>query len=374
MKSFDCTMLGGGVIGLGIAYEMARRGYRVCVVDARRMGQQTSWAAAGILPAPALEDSPHLDPLDKLHALSRRLLPAWLAAIESESRLAIERNTSGGIHLATRPWERASLATSVVEWKATGVRVEAMTLSDLSRREAALGMAIDRGRILAAYYLPDEWSLRPPRYLRALQAACRARGVEMLEHAALSHWARDGDGWRFEFPETTLRSRQFCIAAGAWSGRLGHALGLPLHVEPMRGQAVLYRAEPGRLRCVLNEGPNYIVPRLDGRLYVGSTVEDTGFVETTTADGLRGIQQFACSLLPELERATVEATWAGLRPASGDGWPFLGAVPHLPGGFVATGHFRAGIALSPATAQLLADVMEGQPPALDLRPFSVTRK
>ncbi len=190
----------------------------------------------------------------------------------------------------------------------------------------------------------------------------------------MSRWDRDNDGWRFEFTDITIRARQFCLAAGAWSGLLGHDLGLPLHVEPRRGQAVLYRAPPGWLHCILNEGPNYIVPRRDGRLYVGSTVEDTGFVETTTEDGLRGVQRFARSLLPDLERATVEATWAGLRPASGDGWPFLGAIPHLPGGFVATGHFRAGIALSAATAKLMADAMEGRAGELDLTPFAVTRK
>ena len=169
------------------------------------------------------------------------------------------------------------------------------------------------------------------------------------------------------------RADQFCLAAGVWTPRLGLELGLNMDIDPWRGQMVLYRLDEPLLRTVVNQGPQYLVPRRDHRILVGSTMEEVGFEAEPTEEGVRRLVEFATGILPSLRAAVVEKSWAGLRPASGDGRPLIGRAPAFENLYVATGHFRNGIFLAPGTARLLAQEMMAEPPELSLSSFAVGR-
>jgi len=163
------------------------------------------------------------------------------------------------------------------------------------------------------------------------------------------------------------------LAAGAWSGALAERLGLRLATRPIRGQIALLRFPGQTLRRVVNRGLGYLVPRDDGRLLVGSTIEDVGFDPTTTPDTVARLEHVARSLLGPLPGSVVERSWAGLRPGSPDGRPTIGPIPDLDNAFITAGHFRAGLHQSTGSAVLLADLMTGHTPHLDPALFAPGR-
>ena len=168
-------------------------------------------------------------------------------------------------------------------------------------------------------------------------------------------------------------AENFVLTAGAWSAELGRQLGVELALKPIRGQMVLLKSEPGRLRHIINVGPRYLVPREDGRILAGSTEEAVGFVKENTPDGVAGLIEFIRELAPALHKATFERSWAGLRPNTHDGLPYVGPLPGLGNAWLATGHFRSGLTLSPGTAVVVASLVLGQTPPFDLSPFRLNR-
>jgi glycine oxidase len=171
----------------------------------------------------------------------------------------------------------------------------------------------------------------------------------------------------------TLVARHFVVATGAWTETLLAPLGFRLHIKPVRGQIVLLRAPDSALRPAILQGSRYIVPRGDGNLLVGSTEEDVGFDKQTTASTVMDLLRLAVKLVPILSRAAVERAWAGLRPWSPDGSPFIDRLPNLDNIYVAAGHYRSGIQLAPGTAMLIKELILGQPLTMDLEPFRLHR-
>ena len=227
---------------------------------------------------------------------------------------------------------------------------------------------------LSAFLLPDEAQLRNPRHLQALIAACKQAGVEITADVAADQVAIGPDHIRgIDSSRGLLSAHRYCFTAGAWTGQLLYVLGLSISVLPLRGQMVLFRCGSPPIRHIVNEGSRYIVPRDDGRVLVGSTEEEVGFDKRTTDEAISELAAFARELVPALAEAPIEQTWAGLRPASFDGLPYLGQLPGLPNAFVAAGHFRSGLFLSPATAVVMSQLVRGEKPAIDLTPFRVGR-
>jgi glycine oxidase len=254
------------------------------------------------------------------------------------------------------------------------VRCDAVGPESVPQLEPALEPAVAAGRFKAAYHLPDECQIRNPRHLKALIAACRARGVDLVPNVAATEFVVSGE--RLEGVKTTagmLRAEQYCLTSGAWTQQLLAKLGIANGILPIRGQMLLYRCNLRPFRAVLNEGNRYMVARDDGHVLVGSTEEEVGFEKRTTPEGLADLQRFANQLLPLLGRATLEKSWAGLRPASFDGFPYLGRVPTLSNTFVAAGHFRSGLYLSPATAVVLRQALLSEAMEVDLEPFRLGR-
>jgi glycine oxidase len=363
----DHLILGGGVVGLSLAYELACAGAKVCVIDRGPLGAEASWAGAGILP-PAIESAAATSH-DRLFALANRLHAQWSERLREETGIDNGYRVCGGVYLARGQRDTAGLHAAARAWKTGGIRVE--PIADL----AAFGVD-PRTPIgpIASCFLPAEAQLRNPRHLRALAAGCAKRGVELREGVEAHDFiVRDR---RIESVRTSagaIVAANVCIAGGAWSAALLARLGCSLAVKPIRGQIVLLEGEPGRLRSIINEGPRYIVPRSDGRVLVGSTEDDVGFDRRPTAEGVGGLLAFALELMPSLAAARMERCWAGLRPGSADGLPYIGRVPGIDNAVVAAGHFRNGLQLSTATAAVVSQLLAGRTPEIDLTPFRVDR-
>ena len=372
----DCLILGGGVIGLSLAYELAGRGMKVRVLDRAQPGQEASWAGAGIIPASKRVERDH--PYDQLAGLSAALHPYWAEMLREETLIDNGYRRCGGIYLARDPetWHAVELAAD--DWYGRVLNVERLEAARLRELEPALGCSFEATgwphRVLAAYYLPDEAQLRNPRHVRALVAACHKRGVTITPDCEVEQFIVQGERLiGVTTRDETIPGDVVVVAAGAWTRSLLEPLGVTIRVKPIRGQMVLFRGERPLLRQVINDGPRYFVPRDDGRVLVGSTEEDAGFEKETTERGIAGLKKFARDVSPAVADMPIEKTWAGLRPGTGDGLPYLGRVPGLNNAFVAAGHFRSGLHLSPGTAVVMSQLIRGEKTEIDLSPFSLER-
>lgn len=365
----NCLIIGGGVIGLSLASELARRAWHVRVIDRQRLASEASWAGAGILP-PANADTA-IHPIDKLRALSHQLHQSWAKRLLAATGIDNGLRRCGGIYLATSAGEAASLAAMAQSLREEQIACIRLSSDALSNLEPAIAR---RDSIRAAYRLPDEYQLRNPRHLQALLQECRQLGVTLDEHCEATEIAITGD--KIQSVTTShgkLQADAYVVTGGAWTHKILQQIGVSTAILPMRGQIVLFRCDRPPVTHILNEGPRYIVPRDDGHVLVGSTEEEVGFDKSNTDEGIRDLTEFAYNLLPSLREATIERTWAGLRPATFDGFPYIGRAPGLGNLYVAAGHFRSGLHLSPGTAVLLAQMLCGETPELDLTPFRVSR-
>lgn len=359
----DVLIIGGGIIGLTTAYYLAAEGVRVRVVDKSDFGQESSWAGAGILP-PAQEAHAHT-PLEQLLALSIAHFPRLSAELRERTGIDNGYLRCGGLELGDRPHEMLSN-----EWRSEGTAVEVLHENELHLLEPAL-----TSRVRMAYHLPEMAQLRNPRHLKAMIAAGAMEGVQFQPGCPVHGFEKQqGRIVGVRTGTDTIFAERILIAAGAWSDSLLDQLGWRPGVHPVRGQIALLNSGRPLLRRILLDGARYLVPRPDGRVLVGSTEEEVGFDKRTTAGAIAELIVLASSLVPQLAEAHLERCWAGLRPGSPDGLPFLGPVPGLDKVFVAAGHFRAGIQLSPGTAQVMKELLLGQKPSVSLEPFRLDRK
>lgn len=370
----DCCIIGGGIIGLSIARELAGRGRRVRVLAREHRRDTASWAAAGIFPpAPAADE-----PKAALTAFSDRLHRAWARELRDETGIDNELAACGGLHLAADESRLELLRPVAAGWIALGARCEWLSAAGVAEVEPALAGAVAAGRVAGGFLLPDEMRIRPPRHLEALEASCRGRGVVIHRGASVTRIEVGGGRVRGLVCETpfgreTVTADCYVLAAGARTGGLAAAFGLGIETRPIRGQIALVRLPRQPLRRVVNRGLDYLVPREDGRLLVGSTLEDAGFDASTVPEEIARLLAMAADLLGDLSAAAVEKTWAGLRPGSVDGLPSIGRTPGCDNAFVAGGHFRAGLHQSTGTAVIVADLIEGRRPPLDIAAFAPER-
>jgi glycine oxidase len=359
-RQTDVAVIGGGIIGLTSAYFLAKAGLAVEVLDRSDLGREASWAGAGILP-PGDPDRA-ATPADMLRAIGS----ARFAALSAELRELT------GVDNGYRPCEGIEFLHPDDEyvlplWDREGIAFERLTVDAVRRLEPAVGDVPGK-----AFHLPGCAQVRNPWHLRALIAACELAGVRLRPGEPVRQLGRAG---------ITLESGErveagwYLLAAGAWSERLLAAFGVRPGVHPVRGQIVLLN--PGRpvIRRVLMLGKEYLVPRDDGRVLVGSTEEpEAGFEKANTADAVSRLRTLAVQTVPALAKSAVEKCWAGLRPGSPDGQPFIGPIPGAENVFVAAGHFRAGVQLSIGTARLVTDLLIGRPPCVPPEAFRPDRE
>jgi glycine oxidase len=355
----DVIVIGGGVMGLSIAYELAEQGLSVRILEQGQIGHEASWAGAGML-QPGNPDWAQT-PEARLRAASSRLWPQWAERLQERTGIDTGYLRCGGLEVRLSGAATA-LSDEIASWQREGVEVETLSTDVVRERFPAVNTAVS-----AAYFLPALAQVRNPWLLRALQAACVQRGVELSTGCPVT--ALEANGERVHTartPHGEFAAGQFVIAAGAWSRELIRQAGLTLRVEPVRGQIVLLESQPLPFHCVIQQGARYLVPRRDGRILVGATEEHVGFDKRNTAGAIAELIAFAASLVPQLQHARFEKAWAGLRPHLPGGLPYIGRAPHLSNVCIATGHFRAGLQLSPITSTLIREIILGQPPSLPL--------
>jgi glycine oxidase len=357
----DVLILGGGVIGLTVAYSLARERVAVALLDQGDFGQEASWAGAGILPPGSPRHA--RTPVEQFRAASTARFARLSEELRELTGLDNGYRVCGGLEFVDPD------AAAGEEWSGEGATVEMVSGRQLRELEPALAPGLE-----AAYHLPQMAQVRNPRHLKALVVACSRLGVRLLPGCPAYGFERqEGHITAARTAAGPLAAGQFLVATGAWTGGLLEPFGWRPGIRPVRGQIALLRTAAPLFRRVLMHGSRYLVPRPDGRLLVGSTEEDAGFDKHTTAEAIAGLLALATSLVPGLAAAHVERCWAGLRPGSPDGLPFLGRVPGTDNLFVAAGHFRAGIQLSPATGQVMYELLLGREPTLPLEPFRPDR-
>jgi glycine oxidase len=368
MSRSEIIIVGGGVIGLSVAYALAREGIAAMVLDRGELGRAASWAGAGIIaPASNRETNP---PWVELRSLSARTYPEWSESLREETGLDNGYRRSGGVDVAGNEEEARALDESVACWRAEAIAFERLGPSEFARVEPMLNPELH-----SAYFLPDRAQIRNPRHLRALALALEQRGARLRPGvAAVGFESKGRRVTAVQTPEGRVPCEAVVVAAGPWTAALLDPLGIRIRTPPIKGQIVLLRCDPPRLRRIVEHGKNYLVPRDDGRVLAGATEEDAGFDTRPTPVAIRDLIDEALRLCPILAEAEVERAWAGLRPGSLDTRPYLGRAPAFDNLIVASGHKRAGLQLAPGTALVVADMLLNRPPRIDVDPFRLDRK
>lgn len=361
----DVLVIGGGIIGLTSAYFLAKAGLSVEVLDKGDLGREASWAGAGIIP-PGNPDRA-AKPIDKLRAIGSTRFPELTAELRQVTGIDNGYLRCGGIEC----WEPGDEYAADL-WTAEGIRFERIGWGDVCDLEPDI---VPQTETLPCL-LPDMAQVRNPWHLRALIVACERVGVRLTRDTPVGGWELVGERPAAAVTAAGVRkvADRFLLASGAWAGQLLEPLGVNPGICPVRGQIVLYRPERRLLSRVLTLGKRYLVPRADGRILVGSTEEpEAGFEKANTFAGIEGLVDFAVALVIELALSQIETTWAGLRPGSPDGLPFIGPVPGHSNVLVAAGHFRAGVQLSIGTAEMVRDLIVGTPHAVPADAFRLDR-
>jgi glycine oxidase len=365
MKHYDAVVAGGGLIGASIAFELAAEGLRVAVFDAQNPGREASWASAGMI-SPALESS-EMSSLLPISMASVRLYPEFLQRVEELSGQSVGYRKDGALDLLLNGTSQGEIDGILALHHGAGLRAEALSGHEAREIEPAL-----TGELRAAIHRPDEASLDNRLFTEATLAAARRKGAEIFPgNGAKALWT-DGNACKgLQLQNGRVEARWTVIAAGCFSARI-EGVEKCAPVTPAKGQMIALRCDSVNLKKDLWSGHMYLVPRHDGRIIAGSTVEYEGFDRSVTVAGMKKILSGAISLVPALESARIEETWAGLRPDSPDHLPILGPTD-LDGLLIATGHFRSGILLTPVTALLIREWVTTQKVSIDWAPFSPMR-
>lgn len=352
MKTWDVIIIGGGIIGLSLSIALRKRGAVVLIVERGAPGREASYAAAGMLADFPLEMPAALQ---VLASASARMYPEFAHELQDESGINVDLRDQGTILFATPEHLRDH----------PGLATECPLPLPLDELEPALGQVN-----LPGIYLKER-SVDPRALTAAALRGARHRGVDISSGTAVTELLlAHGHATGVATDKTTYSAPVVVNCGGAWAGQL------PPHqfpTRPVKGQMLcLAGTSHDVLRHVIRAPEIYLVPRSDGRILVGATVEEVGYDKRTDADTIQRMHQAAIHLVPVLAHARMLEAWAGLRPGTPDNLPILGATP-TPGYFAATGHFRDGILLAPVTAQVMAQVLTGGKPEFDLTPFSPAR-
>lgn len=350
----EVVIAGGGIIGLAIAYELSRRGVECLVLDSRRRGMAATNAAAGILSP--LSEFGRPDALVQLNLAGMRRYPEWVERMRDEApevdvefmvngvlRVAFDEDGLAGLRKGLRYQDE--LGIELIELDAEGVRdIEPKLNPDIV------------GGVLAT----QDGQISNQRFPLALARAAQQRGARVIDWRPVEGFRRRGGRvTTVRTPQADFDCSTLVLAAGPWTRPLAQKLGVDVPTKPIRGQMLAL----GRMVTPIGRpvwgSRGYVLPRANGLVFAGATVEDVGFRLRTTKRGLAQVRRAAFELVPQLSHAREHFSWAGLRPGTPDGLPMMGALPGYENVWVATGHFRSGILLGPITGELMADAILG---------------
>lgn len=353
-------VVGGGVIGLLSAYQLAMAGKRVTLLDRGPVGGEASWAGGGIVSP--LYPWRYSQAVTALAHWSQDYYPGLGERLLSQTGMDPE------VHVTGLYWLDLDDQAEALAWaQREGRPLHEVPVSVAYAAVPPLGDGFQR-----AIYMSGVANVRNPRLVKALRAALQGMPtVTLRENSSVEGFVREGArivGLRTSGSE--LLADQVVVAAGAWSGKVLQSLGLALPVEPVKGQMILFKCAEDFLPSMVLAAGRYAIPRRDGHVLVGSTLEYAGFDKTPTEEALVSLRASAEALLPALKDAEVVGHWAGLRPGSPEGIPFIGEVPGHEGLWLNCGHYRNGLVLAPASCQLLVDLMLGREPIIDPAPYA----
>ena len=355
----DILIVGGGIIGMLTARELARSGASVRLLERGATGQESSWAGGGIISP--LYPWRYEEPVTALAAWGQQYYPQLARELHAESGIDPELLPSGLLMLDV---EDGATAQAWAETHQHPIE----TLNTEGLRELEPGLAQGNSGL----WMPDVTQIRNPRMAQAARLSLQKLGVAVEEHAEVTGLLVESG--RIQGVETVkgrYLAEKVVVASGAWSAELLARLMVPVEVEPVKGQMILYRAAPDAIRhIVLNQG-KYIIPRRDGHVLTGSTLEFVGFEKSTTQDALLELRQAAEQMFPLLAECEVVNQWAGLRPGTPTGIPYIGEHPKVEGLYLNAGHFRNGVVLGPASARLMADLVLQRTPILAPEPYAL---
>lgn len=363
----DVIIVGGGVIGLLSAWRLAQAGLSVEVFEKSDPATESSWAGLGVLSPQAAPGRPR--EYVKLAQASLALYPALADELRAQTNIEIDLRCEGLFHLALDDAEVEAFRADAQMQSEAGVPVRWLSALEACEIEPGISDAV-RG----ALHFQQGWQVDNQRLNSALVMALAGAGVKVHAWQAVTRVVSDGGRVRgVQVGGATHHADWVVAAAGAWSGTIA---GLSLPVRPAKGQALMLDASGiagFTVSHVVDSRLGYIVPRRNGRLLVGATVEDAGFDKQVDERAIQQLLAGAAQVMPALTEAQVRETWAGLRPRSADDLPLLGPVPGSEGLIAASGHFRNGILLAPITAQLVTDWVTGRPLNADAERFSPKR-
>ena len=360
----DVLIIGGGVIGMMTAWQLAEAGQSVTLLERQRCGQEASWAGGGIVSP--LYPWRYSEAVSQLSRLSEGAYPALAARLHEETGIDPEYRQKGLLYLRVDDGDRA------FDWaQRLGKPLEAVEAAFIYAKEPWLAEGFPSG-----LWMPTLGSIRNPRLCQALRARLMTLPEVTLEEG-VDVERLCIEGGRVTAVDTTrgrYAAGQVVLCGGAWSGQLLGTLDLTLPVRPVKGQMMLFRTPPmpgGRQlleRVVLADG-RYLIPRGDGRVLIGSTLEEADFDKTPTDEARESLRRSALAMVPALADCPIEHHWAGLRPAAPEGIPFIGEMPDTHGLFINAGHYRNGLVLAPAATRLMVDLLLNRPTEIDPAPY-----
>ncbi|RLW66062.1 MAG: glycine oxidase ThiO [gamma proteobacterium symbiont of Stewartia floridana] len=358
----DCLIVGGGIIGMLTARELSAAGMDVTLLEQSRIGRESSWAGGGIISP--LYPWRYTKSVNDLAAWSQQSYPTLCEELTQTSGIDPEYTISGLLTIDPEDIDKA------LDWSFNQEQnLKLIEGSELASYEQTLEIDAQQ-----AAWMPDVAQVRNPRLTQSLYQDIKGQ-VQIHEHCKVDELIVENrqvkgvvtDKQRFE-------ADRVVICAGAWSRTLLQSLATPPTIEPVLGQMIIFKHQPQRINRITLHQDRYVIPRRDGRVLVGSTLEHRGFEKTTTEEAKQELKAYALNHFPELAQAEIEHHWAGLRPGSPKGIPYIGELPEVSGLYVNAGHFRNGVVLGPASCRLLADIVLERPPILPSQPYRLDAK
>ncbi len=358
----DITIIGGGIIGLLTAREFTKAGATVTIIEKNELGQESSWAGGGILLPLYPWRQP--DAITRLVIQSLKLYPPLASQLTTETTIDPEW-TPCGLLIAKNPD-----ITAAIDWcEANAILCQAADADFFNTFNTTPDQPL---------WLPEIAQARNPRLVKSLKQDLINKGVTLIEHCELTAVTLDKN--RIAAINTTsgqLAVNQLVVAAGAWTGRLfrqffSTSVASPPKIAPVKGQMLLFDALPETLKFMVLDGDQYLIPRRDGKILAGSTVELDDFNKTTSIEAQDRLNTFALNLLPSLKHFPLIKHWAGLRPGTEHGIPYIDKHPTIGNLFINAGHFRNGLAMGPASAQLMVDIVLDRPTQVAPEPYQLS--